>query len=210
MATASPTNSIFRKYRQVPHDSCSLIPITHLPLVLQRIDRRHRFCLLLISALLITTIFRWTFFILYQSPTSFPSPRSLPPPPHERNAQSQTSPSIQHLRSCNLLRAHGPDPYAAYGTLIWLYPINFLLYSEMNNFTLWIDFKNEYNDLCYDPAMGHENVWNYYMEPIDPQHAHCDVNTSTITVLSKRDVFPEMHYNLEWAIHGKFFSFFFV
>ena len=72
------------------------------------------------------------------------------------------------LKPCNIVIAHGPDPHAVTATLIWLYPINFLIYSERNHMTLWIDFKNDYNKHCYDPKMGHENVWNYYLYPIDP------------------------------------------
>lgn len=214
-----------------------ILSIDHFQsLYAQRIDRRNRCCIVPIYTFLIATFLRLSLFALYQSPIptniysespTFPSEVDaavLEPPTFQSDVDAVSDPnavsdpdwefgpdsksdSLLPLRSCNILRVHGPDPYAAYGTLIWLYPINFMLYSEMHNFTLWIDFKNEYNNLCYDPQMGHENVWNYYMEPIDPDQAHCDLNQSQITVLSKKEIFPEMHYNLEWSIHAWYYHF---
>lgn len=98
------------------------------------------------------------------------------------------------LRPCNIVVAHGPDPFAAYATLIWTYPINFFIYAERTNSTLWIDFNSDYNNICNDSSMEHDNVWNYYLNPIDPHSQHCNVNTSNYTVLSKHFVFPEIHY----------------
>eukprot|EP01084_Bolivina_argentea_P065473 119345_1 len=109
---------------------------------------------------------------------------------------------------CNIVVAHGGDPNAFLATLIWLYPINFLIYAQLNNMILWIDFNNEYlyNKHCYDPKMGHENVWNYYMHPMEPISQGCDMNISNITVLSQEYIFPEMHYYKEWAIHAWYYQ----
>ena len=112
---------------------------------------------------------------------------------------------IIKLKSCNIVKVHGPDKYAATATLIWLYPINFFLYAERNNMILWIDFNNDYNKNCYDPKMNDENVWNYYLNPIEPLSQGCNISISNISILSKKFIFPELHYNVNYTIHAWYY-----
>ena len=104
----------------------------------------------------------------------------------------------------------GGDSGAGTATIIWIYPINYFLYAERNNMVLWIDFKNEFNAVCYDPKMGYENVWNYYLDPIDPESQGCDVNVSNITVLSYEYVYPFIHHVEPWAVRAWYYHWYHI
>eukprot|EP01084_Bolivina_argentea_P137425 242014_1 len=111
---------------------------------------------------------------------------------------------INKLHACNILVAHGSDPYSGLATMIFIYGINFLILSERRNMTLWIDYTADYNKIYYDPNYN-ENVFEYYFEGITPESQHCNKNISNYTVLTKHEIWPDMHYNLEWAIHGWYY-----
>ena len=119
---------------------------------------------------------------------------------------SDTNPDLKH---CNIVIAHGGDPGAAFATQIYLYGINFFIYAQLNNMTLWIDYNNDYNSICSDPSMNDENVWNYYLEAVTPSSQNCNVNKSNFTVLKKGYIFPKIHYHEPWSIHAWYYNFYF-
>ncbi|ETO12711.1 hypothetical protein RFI_24667 [Reticulomyxa filosa] len=106
--------------------------------------------------------------------------------------------------SCQILRVHGPDPYAGFGTLIFLYPINFLLYAEKHNMYLWIDYMPSFNDKYYDPAHGN-NMWEYWMEPMIPP-LDCNFWISKIEVLTKEQIFPGIHYRFKEGVRAWYYG----
>ena len=74
---------------------------------------------------------------------------------------------------CNILIAHGGDHGAGFATLIYAYPINFILYALKYNYTLWLDYNPSYNDLYYDKDYG-PNAFEYYFNGIEPNWNLCD------------------------------------
>ena len=125
-----------------------------------------------------------------------------------RNMLAQP-PESDHLKACNIVIAHGGDKGAGCATQIFLYGINFFLYSQINNMTLWINYKNNYNSICSDPLMNDENIWNYYLEPVTPLSQNCNINISNITVLKKKYIFPRMHLHLDYTIKAWYYGFYY-
>eukprot|EP01083_Nonionella_stella_P313349 1124429_1 len=87
------------------------------------------------------------------------------------------SQSKTKLHACNILVAHGGDPYSGLATLVYIYGVNFLLMAERRNMTLWIDYTAEYNNIYYD-SNYHANVFEYYFKGITPEAQDCNRNTS--------------------------------
>lgn len=104
-------------------------------------------------------------------------------------------------KSCNILIAHGGDDGAGFATLIFVYPINFLLYAQKYNYTLWLDFIPKFNNLYFDPAHG-PNPFEYYFHGITPDwHNECDNATSHYTKLRKGEINPKIHKQEKSSIH---------
>lgn len=115
------------------------------------------------------------------------------------NNHNNTSQHKQSKIHCNILVAHGTDKYSGLATMIYIYGINFLLLAKQKNMLLWIDYKNNHNSIYFDEDHSpNENVFSYFFENIDPHQTHnCSNKTSNYTILSKKEIFPDMHYNLD-------------
>ena len=111
-------------------------------------------------------------------------------------------------KECNIVVARGADHYAALSTMIFLYGVNFLIYADKYNYTLWINYTNEYNNKYYYKDINKisdnikldniENVFEYYYEGINPKNQGCNMKSSKIAkILSKQEIFPDLHYNME-------------
>ena len=124
---------------------------------------------------------------------------------------TKTSPSAEistknQRRSCNILVAHGGDPGAGFATLIYCYPINFILYSQKYNFTLWLDYNPKFNDLYFDKERG-PNAFEYYFDEIAPDWSVCDRESSKFKVLKKGEINPQIHKIESGSIHLWYYHF---
>eukprot|EP01083_Nonionella_stella_P068596 182304_1 len=113
---------------------------------------------------------------------------------------------LPRRRSCNILVAHGGDDGAGFATLIFAYPVNFVLYAQKYNYTLWLDYDPSYNDLYYDEEHG-PNAFEYYFRPIEPNWELCDKDTSHYKVLKPNQINPGIHKREPGSIHLWYYHF---
>ena len=109
-------------------------------------------------------------------------------------------------RTCNILVAHGGDNGAGFATLIYAYPINFILYAQKYNYTLWLDYNPSYNDLYYDEEYG-PNTFEYYFDGIVPNWNLCDKEKSNYKILIQKDINPGIHKKEIGSIHLWYYHF---
>eukprot|EP01084_Bolivina_argentea_P121919 216073_1 len=126
--------------------------------------------------------------------------------PVEVVIQSPLQNTKQRRRTCNILVAHGGDEGAGFATLIYAYPINFILYAQKYNYTLWLDYNPSYNDLYYDKLYGN-NTFEYYFSTIHPNWHLCDKHKSNYKILSLRDINPGIHKREIDSIHLWYYHF---
>ena len=121
--------------------------------------------------------------------------------------------------ACKIILAPGTDPDAALTTLVFEYPVNFLIHAEKHGYVLWINYTKEMNKLYTSPDVNKitnlnlknvENVFEYYYEGITPESQGCDLKKSKIVY---KWTFPEvlknLHYNMEYPyIAGWYYRFF--
>ena len=84
--------------------------------------------------------------------------------------------------SCNILVVKGGTKLSGFATLFYVFGINYILHANAHGKEIWFNYSKSYNDFHYESKYG-ENYWNYYFEPIIPQH--CDIQSS------KLEIFPQ-------------------
>lgn len=165
-----------------------------------RVERRAILPCFIISCVVLYAL-TW---LSYVSTPTEPDLTSTQPPADSNTAIVHETPLRR--RSCNILVAHGGDDGAGFATLIYAYPINFVLYAQKYNFTLWLDYIPSYNDLYYDEQYGN-NTFEYYFAPIEPEWNICDRETSTYKVLTRGNINPGIHKRERDSIHLWYYHF---
>ena len=107
---------------------------------------------------------------------------------------------------CSILVAHGGDDGAGFATLIYAYPINFILYAQRYNYTLWLDYIPSYNDLYYEKKYG-RNCFEYFFDGIKPNWNLCDKKKSKYKILKKLEINPGIHKKEKSSIHLWYYHF---